>query len=47
MIIGDTYYQGDTEIIEKLENRILENRTEDKRCKLSSEQIEKLTIDAN
>lgn len=45
VIIGDTYYQGDTEILKNLENRILENRTEDKRCKLSCEQIDKITID--
>ncbi|MBW6462502.1 MAG: cytochrome c biogenesis CcdA family protein [DPANN group archaeon] len=44
VIIGDTYYQGDTEILEKLENRILENRTEDKHCKLLCEQINTVTI---
>ncbi|NOQ55871.1 MAG: hypothetical protein GQ477_03625 [Nanohaloarchaea archaeon] len=40
MIIGDACYQGDREILEKLENRILENRTEDKHYQLSYDQVQ-------
>lgn len=48
VIVGDTYYQGDKEIIENLKDRITkEKKPEDFICQISCSQIQNITIQNN
>ncbi|MCK5452560.1 MAG: hypothetical protein KAI51_03920, partial [Candidatus Aenigmarchaeota archaeon] len=44
VVIGDTHYQGDTEIIDNLEDRLNNAKPEDYNCMLSCSNIEDITI---